>query len=290
MDETTLSMDRSTTTTRQVYREEKFRVPSGAERSLELWVDRIGEGASSGPLDRLRILGQYCHVIILSGHGVYTSEEHGSHAVKAGDCMVQFPEDPCAYYPHGSWTTRWITWNGPEADRLRQLGYLSRTAPVFQDTGMSISRAYTQILPIMQRGDPADALRRKTLVLQMVLALHDTQKQLVGEAPGEPRIEKALALIHDGFNRDTPIPDLARAVGLSTTHFRRQFRSYTGRSPLEYLRDLRMAEAQRLLREGLPIKQVAIAVGYEDPFYFMRVFRASIGTPPGSYARQHSMS
>ena len=289
MDETTLPMDKTTISDLNMYRADKFRIPSEAERSLGLWVDRIGEGVSTGPIERLRVLGQYCHVIILNGHGVYTSEQWGSHAVKTGDCMVQFPDDPCAYGPNGSWTTRWITWNGPEADRLRDLGYLSKGEPIFRDTAMSISRAYNQLLPIMQRGSPADALRRKTLALQMVLALHDTQSQLFGDGIGQPRIEKALALIHEQFNQNIPIPDIAREVGLSTTHFRRQFREYTGRSPIEYIRDLRMAEAKRLLREGTPIKQVASDVGYEDPFYFMRVFSSSTGTPPGSYVRQHSL-
>jgi AraC-like DNA-binding protein len=279
-------MDRTTSSNLQVYREEKFRIPSQAERSLGLWVDRIGEGISTGPLDRLRILGQYCHIVILNGHGVYMSERYGSHSVTTGDCMVQFPEDPCLYHPHGSWTTRWITWNGPEADRLQELGYLAAVAPVFRDAGMSISRAYNQLRPIMPRGDRADALRRKTLVLQMILALHDTQRHHAGAATEEPRIEKALARIHDQFNRDIPIPDLAREVGLSATHFRRRFRAHTGRSPLEYIRDLRVAEAQRLLREGRPIKQVALDLGYQDVFYFMRVFKKATGLPPGRFVRQ----
>jgi AraC-like DNA-binding protein len=288
MDGTTLDMEKTTTSEPRVYREEKFRVPSESERTLELWVDRIGEGVSSRRLDRLRILGQQCHIIVLSGHGVYISQQYGTHKVKAGDCMVQFPEDPCIYYPHGSWTTRWITWNGPELARLRDLGYLATPSPVFRDTGMCISRAYNQLRSTMERGDPAAALRRKTLVLQMVVSLYDSQQQLTGEAFGQLRMEQALSLIHDQFNRDLSIPELASNVGLSATHFRRQFRTCTGRSPLEYIRALRMAEAQRLLREGRPVKQVAAAVGYDDPFYFMRVFRAEVGTPPATFARQHS--
>lgn len=281
-------MDKTTTKGVHLYREERFRVPSAPERTLGLWVDRIGEGVSTQPLYRLRILGQQCHVIVLTGHGVYTSQRYGTHAVKAGDCMVQFPEDPCIYYPDGSWTTRWITWNGAEMERLRDLGYLATQDPVFRDTGMFISRAYNQLRPIMERGDAAAALRRKTLVLQMVLSLHDAQQQLAGATTGERHMEQALALIHERFNRDLPVPDLARAVGLSTTHFRRRFRAYTGRAPVAYIRELRIAEAQRLLREGRAIKQVAGAVGYDDPFYFMRVFRAVVGIPPGKYTREHT--
>ncbi len=281
-------MDKTPTPGLHVYREEKFRVPSTAERALGLWVDRIGEGVSTGTREHLRILGQLCHVIVLNGSGKYVSQRYGVHEVEAGDCMVQFPEDPCIYYPCDAWTTRWITWNGPEMGRLRDLGYLAVDTPVFRDTGMFISRAYNQLKPIMERGDPAAALRRKTLVLQMVASLHDTQQQLAGAPTGQPHMEQALALIHERFNRDLPIPSLAREVGLSTTHFRRQFRAYTGRAPVAYIRELRMAEAQRLLREAWPIKQVAAAIGYEDPLYFMRVFRTTVGMPAGAFARQHN--
>ena len=47
-------------------------------------------------------------------------------------------------------------------------------------------------------------------------------------------------------------------------------------------------KAKRLLREGLPIKRVSDEVGYTDPFYFMRVFRKNVGTPPGAYALRNS--
>ena len=265
-------------------------MPSAAERALGLWVDRMGEDVTTDKsagekAGGLRILGQYCSIVVLEGSGVYVSENYGAHEVVEGDCMLQFPEDPCSYYPHGSWTRRWITWNGPEARTLDELGYMATTSPVFSDKGMAVSRAYEQIMPIMHRGASSDALRRKTMVLQLVLDLYTRQVQ-DGKATGQPRIERALTLIHNRFDQDVAIPDLAGEVGLSTTHFRRQFRAYTGRSPVEYVRELRMAEAARLLSEGEPIKQVAAAVGYEDAFYFMRVFRKTMGMPPGQYARR----
>lgn len=283
----TMNMEKPNPEELSVYREERFRVPSRTERELGLWVDRIGEAVSRGQLGRLRILGQFCHVFVLKGEGVYTSRQYGTHAVKAGDCMVQLPEDPCAYYPDGAWKTRWITWNGPEADTLYELGYISHSTPLLHDTEILASRIYDQLHPIMQRGDRADVLRRKSLVIQMVLALHDMRNRSAGTALGFPRIEESLHLIHAQYNEDMPIPELARQVGLSETHFRRRFRSYTGRSPLEYITELRIAEAKRLLREGFPIKQVASDVGYSDHFYFMRVFKKITGTPPGAYAKRH---
>ena len=282
-----MTMDKSTTPELRVHREENFRIPTETERSLALWVDRVGRITDTKRLDRLRILGQYCHIFVLEGEGEYRSTRWGQLPVRAGDCMVQFPDDPCLYHPDSTWTSCWVTWNGPEAAQIHETGYLAQRSPVFRDTGRAVAKAYEQLLPIIQKGDPASALQRKTLLLEMILELFNTQQQLAGSGGDDPPIERALTHIHEHLAADIPVTALAQDVALSPTHFRRRFRAYTGRSPVEYIRDLKMAEAQRLLREGLPIKQIADHLGYQDVFYFMRVFKKTVGLPPGRFARQH---
>ena len=57
-----------------------------------------------------------------------------------------------------------------------------------------------------------------------------------------------------------------------------------GISPLDYVTQLRMAEAcRRLMSSDETVAEVAKAVGYADPYYFSRLFRRRIGIPPGAY-------
>jgi transcriptional regulator GlxA family with amidase domain len=77
-----------------------------------------------------------------------------------------------------------------------------------------------------------------------------------------------------------------RGIPMAPDHLRRLFRETTGRTPLYYLSELRVAEAKRLLKDsGLGVKQVAERVGIPDPYYFSRVFKKVTGWRPSAYLR-----
>ena len=65
----------------------------------------------------------------------------------------------------------------------------------------------------------------------------------------------------------------------------RLFARYTGLSVLAWARSQRMERAATLLRTtSLRASEVARMVGFADPLYFSRVFRATYGVPPSTYA------
>ena len=75
--------------------------------------------------------------------------------------------------------------------------------------------------------------------------------------------------------------ECARRLGISPTRLRVRMRKETGQGPLAYLTRLRLERARDLLRlEGLPVGEVARRVGYADPFYYSRRYRALFGKPP----------
>ena len=95
------------------------------------------------------------------------------------------------------------------------------------------------------------------------------------------RIEQALATLKVS---PVPVTTLARAAGLSVSHFNREFREWTGYSPVEYQRRQRVARARELLANvTLSIKEVAVRVGFNDPYHFSRVFRQVDGLSPSQY-------
>ncbi|MBT9385879.1 AraC family transcriptional regulator [Pseudooceanicola sp. CBS1P-1] len=75
------------------------------------------------------------------------------------------------------------------------------------------------------------------------------------------------------------VESLARRAGMSATVFHQQFREITGTTPVQFLKRLRLLEAQRLLRAGATnVTQAALRVGYESPSQFSRDYRAMFGT------------
>ncbi|MEU1407597.1 helix-turn-helix domain-containing protein [Streptomyces sp. NPDC005728] len=83
-----------------------------------------------------------------------------------------------------------------------------------------------------------------------------------------------------------PIADLAASASLSSSQFTRRFRASTGRSPHQFLLNLRLEAACRLLRTGsTPIAEVAATCGFSHQEHLTRVMRTRLGTTPAALRR-----
>ena len=285
MENTAKDMNKSIIKDINIYHEEQFRIPSRTEHDLGLWVDRIGKNTTSKKPEQLRVLGQYAHIYIIHGSGEYLSKDTGRHQVSEGDCMIQFPDDPCLYYPHNQWTTCWVTWNGPEAYRYEELDYICRKRAVFPDSSAAAFYAHSALTNIVRREDLEAVLLRKNTLLEMILNAYRASSNLKKTSPQKQALQKAVDHLYQNYEKKISIAELAGELNFSPSHFRRLFREYTGRSPTVFIRSLRMAESKRLLLGGNTIKQVAEEVGYKDVFHFMRTFKKAVGKPPGEFQR-----
>jgi len=79
------------------------------------------------------------------------------------------------------------------------------------------------------------------------------------------------------------VSDLARVAALSRFHFHRVFRAAVGQPPHRYATALRIDYAERLLRDGHTVAEVAHLVGFCDQSHLHRVFRRCVGMTPGRY-------
>ena len=65
------------------------------------------------------------------------------------------------------------------------------------------------------------------------------------------------------------------------------FHEQTGTSPMRYLTDLRMSRARKLLADSsLTVREIAVRVGYPDPFHFSRSFKNAVGVSPAQFREQ----
>jgi len=106
----------------------------------------------------------------------------------------------------------------------------------------------------------------------------------------EPKKEHALVarlknlLVEHLHDSAFSVGEAMSAIPMAPDHLRRLFRQATGSTPVDYLSELRVAEAKRLLKNGdLCVKEVAALVGIPDPYYFSRVFKRVTGGRPSSY-------
>jgi AraC-like DNA-binding protein len=108
--------------------------------------------------------------------------------------------------------------------------------------------------------------------------------QPVADRRNAARIERAIAEMRVHFASAFDAETLARAAGLSPSHFTRLFREYTGYAPMQYLRHRRIDAARALLANvDLSVKEIAARCGFDDPYHFSKVFHQIDGLPPTEY-------
>jgi AraC-like DNA-binding protein len=86
------------------------------------------------------------------------------------------------------------------------------------------------------------------------------------------------------LNKPLPVARLAALANISPSHFFALFKRHTGCAPIDYFIRLRMRRACDLLgTTSLSVKEVAAVLGYDDQFYFSRVFKSVNGVAPSEY-------
>ena len=123
-------------------------------------------------------------------------------------------------------------------------------------------------------------------LLLLLLSRSHTQDLPVG---GTWQAAAAAAKMERDYPNPISMQDLAQSVYLSERHFRRQFEKAYGLSPSEYLLNLRLNAACRLLLcEDLTVTHTAMACGFSDGNYFSRMFHRKYGMSPTAYRRLHN--
>jgi transcriptional regulator GlxA family with amidase domain len=100
------------------------------------------------------------------------------------------------------------------------------------------------------------------------------------------RIELIISKIKADTAASWDTPGLAALVNLSPSRFRHLFKQETGTSPAQYLKDIRLSRAEKMLRTTfLTIKQILKQVGITSNTHFVRDFRRKYGMTPTTYRR-----
>lgn len=79
------------------------------------------------------------------------------------------------------------------------------------------------------------------------------------------------------------IDDLCREMAMSRTYLYVRLRTFTGKSPNEFIRFIRLERAALLLRSGHPVADVSTMVGFDNPKYFSTVFKKYFEVSPSKY-------
>lgn len=99
-------------------------------------------------------------------------------------------------------------------------------------------------------------------------------------------IQKAIKIVEDNLsNADFTVEDLSKEVGMSRVHLYKKLVALTGKSPVEFIRNIRLQRAAQFLEKSqLTVSEVAYKVGFNNRKYFSKYFRNEFNMLPSAYA------
>ncbi len=154
-------------------------------------------------------------------------------------------------------------------------------------TWKTLFRLGSQMCSLYRKKPPGHILKELALLHDFFYAVFSMRGEPAPMDRDGERMLKLIGYMGQHYPERITLESLSRVVFVSANYLATIFREYTGRSPIDYLIQIRLDEACRLLR--LPeraIGDITKMVGYEDPAYFSRLFRRHIGISPLGYRRE----
>lgn len=237
-----------------------------------------------------RVLRDYSLVYLTQGRGVFRVRGSRPLHVSAGDVLLIHAGvwHDYAPSPETGWKEYWMMFNGKQAERLISQIELPRRVPMMHyGVDESLHHLFTQMLKVAEEMPPLADVIHSGLVLQMA-ALIQSRIQLQREQGEreESFIQKAKQHLAEAGGHPVDMKHLAQSLGVSYPHFRRVFKTSTGLPPQQYLLNLRINRAKQLMEEpGIKLSDAARRAGFDDPYYFSRVFKQKTGITPSQWRR-----
>jgi len=270
----------------------------------------INQEPQHGPIDLHE--HDFLEVALVVGGRADHLTIHGSRRIGAGDLLIIHPGQWHGYSDtrdlwlfncclSGELFSRELSWVHddprlaplfpgpvPRDDRERRAAHQGVRVLRFAGAHLAAVRSAYAALEGL-RADGGVRQRRGELVARVLLLFEAIASHGdLTPAVGDPRVAAATALMAADLARPWSLDDLAEHTGTSASHLLRRFRRDTGLAPIAWLARSRAERlAVLLLTTERTVAELGPEVGWDDPSYCARRFRACFGLAPDAYRRRH---
>lgn len=133
-----------------------------------------------------------------------------------------------------------------------------------------------------------DEIYKKIRATELLLALNRvsaTHSERISQAKKHKTVQLAIDYINNNYSQELTLDMIAKNTYVSVNQLCRLFNRYCGTTVTKYITSKRITEAKKLLEEGKSVTDTAFMCGFNDYANFIRVFKKTVGVPPGKYKK-----
>ena len=259
----------------------------------QLYLTDIGYYPDAKYHHRVREKGssQYILIYCIKGKG-WISETGRKITVKTNQYFIIPPHVAHAYASDEKdpWSIFWVHFTGHLATHFYDtIGSAKSIIPSNLDRIDDRIQLFNEIITNLELGYGAENLRYANICLMHFLSSfkYVSQFREIRKSEESDGVTSSIAFMKRNLEKKHSLAGLSSESGLSPSQYSLLFRKKTGRSPMDYLTNLRVQKACQFLDNStLRVGEVALKVGYSDPFHFSRIFKHVMGVSPVFYRKQ----
>ncbi|MDE3067283.1 MAG: AraC family transcriptional regulator [Verrucomicrobiota bacterium] len=213
--------------------------------------------------------------------------------IHSGELLVVPPGTPHAYGADEDrpWTIFWVHLKGESIPALlAELGITPARPILLLGEDPELLALFEEVLDVIEHGYALFRLLYASQILAHLIGLMIWDRHRTGRdnPDAAQKVAQSIAYMKQHLDQPAAAASFAALANLSESHYRSLFKRQTGYAPVDYFIRLRMHKACQLLdTTRLSVKEIATAVGYQDPLYFSRAFKAVIELAPSEYRLVH---
>ncbi|HEY4200241.1 MAG TPA: AraC family transcriptional regulator [Devosiaceae bacterium] len=233
-----------------------------------------------------RVLGCFAAVLVEQGRGTLRTRTAGICEVMAPALFWLLPDELHSYGPDAgtTWQERWVLFDGSLPRSLAAAGLIRRAEPrIMLHDLPGIAHHFAQLHSEMLDLSPLRQAAAAATVHRLIVDVAFESERTINRR-SSLIIEDVVAALQQGALEPLDFVAFARRFGVAPATLRRQFVAHFGIPPKAFQLRLRLDRAKELLSlTDRTVEAIAAEIGFEDAFYFSRLFRAREGCTPTTF-------
>ncbi|OHE75566.1 MAG: hypothetical protein A2413_17435 [Treponema sp. RIFOXYC1_FULL_61_9] len=236
-----------------------------------------------------RTVNEYQLVYVTRGRGTLRTNGK-TWDIVPGTAILVFPRVRHAYGPDAEqgWDERWVGFKGSYIEALRADGTISSERPVFSvglDERLLVH--FEELFGAVRAAEPFFQMRAGARIMLLLAELLSRERKTAQADGTAALVEKAKFLIAEKAGGSLSVDGVAGELGVGQARLYESFKAFTGMTPYRYFIHLKVNRAKELLSvPGTTVKEVAFLLGFDDQYYFSRLFKKKTGVSPSDWAER----